>query len=164
MNTTNRTRALAASGWLALIAGCAHGARPAAALDSVPVGYGTQLRRNVLGPVASVDLTRDAERPRGVRIEELLEGRVAGVEVRRLPNGELSLRLRGAASLSGDGEPLVVVDGVPAPHGVPSRLLLRDIDPGDVARVDVLKGSAAAIYGSRGANGVILITLRRGYR
>ena len=168
-------RAIAARGglalalWLAPAAGCAHRAQSAPgasgargmAPDSVVVGYGVQLRRDVLGPVGSVDLTRDAAWPRGMRLEELLEGRVPGVEARRLPNGELSLRVRGASSLAGDGEPLLVLDGIPAPYGVPARLLLRDVHLGDVARVDVLKGSAAAIYGSRGANGVIAITLRR---
>jgi TonB-dependent SusC/RagA subfamily outer membrane receptor len=101
---------------------------------------------------------------RSSRLEDLLEGRIAGVEVQRLPDGDLSVRVRGTASLVNDGEPLWVVDGVPMPYGSLPRQMLRDINPGDVARIDVLKGSAAAIYGTRGANGVILVTLRRSYR
>jgi TonB-dependent SusC/RagA subfamily outer membrane receptor len=175
-----RAHAAGAGLALALSAGCAHGARTAAqreaelrravaafdsaGRDDVDVGYGVRLRRNVLGPVGSVDLTRDASRPRSDRIEDLFEGRVAGVEVRRLSNGELSVRVRGAGGLAGDGEPLYVVDGIPMPSGAPARQFLRDVNPGDVARIDVLKGSAASIYGSRGSNGVVLITLRRDYR
>jgi len=179
--TRGARRARGAAAWLlaALVTGCAHGARTAAgreaelrravaAFDSagrgdVAVGYGVTLRRNVLGPVGSVDLTRDPSRARGARLDDLIEGRVPGVEARRLPDGEVSLRVRGAASAAGDGEPLYVVDGIPMAHGASARHLLRDIHPGDVARIDVLRGSAAGIYGARGSNGVILLTLRRRY-
>ncbi len=187
-STTHAAHATIARGWtigstitmLALATACAHGARTAAqrdadlrrevaryeraANDSVAVGYGVRLRRDVVGPVGSVDVAGDPTRPRSSRLADLLEGRIAGVEVQRLANGDFSVRVRGAATLIDDGEPLFVVDGMPMPGGSLSRQLLRDLNPGDVARVDVLKGSAAAIYGVRGANGVILITMRRDYR
>ena len=154
--------------WVALVlcAACAHATRASAprhaatrrGSDSANVGYGMQTRETVLGPVSSLRLERDPAWTRGTRIEALLEGRVAGVEVQRLPNGDLTVRVRGAES--GSGDPLWVVDGVPMRYGVSARELLRDINPGDVARIDVLKGSAASVYGARGSNGVILITLR----
>jgi TonB-dependent starch-binding outer membrane protein SusC len=149
---------------LLLALGCSHasrGARPVApdGGDSAAVGYGMRPRAHVTEGVASVDVGRDAARPRVARIEELLEGRVAGLEVHSLPNGDLSVRIRGAL-----GEPLWVIDGIPAPGGVLPRALLADIHPSDVARIDVLKGSAAAVYGMRGHNGVILVTLRAARR
>ena len=90
---------------------------------------------------------------------DFLEGRVPGLEVRRLSAGNVSVRIRGDRSLLRDGEPLYVVDGIPM-NG--STGLLPDLDPRDIRSVDVLKdaGSLAA-YGSRGANGVILITMKR---
>jgi TonB-dependent starch-binding outer membrane protein SusC len=148
---------------LALCGGCA-AARPVpnrpppAGDDSVVVGYGTQRRRDVLTAVGSVAPRHD-ERVTARRVEELLEGRVGGVEVRRLPGGRFAVSVRGAGH---EGrEPLWVVDGVPLPAGLPSHELLAGISPADVARIDVLKDAgAAAAYGARGANGVILITLR----
>ena len=145
---------------LALALGCAHAPRGAGhaapdRADSVAVGYGVRPRAHVTEAVASVDVGRDAARPRVARIEELLDGRVAGLEVHSLPDGDLSVRIRGAL-----GEPLWVIDGIPAPAWVLPRALLADIHPSDVARIDVLKGSAAAVYGMRGHNGVILVTLR----
>jgi TonB-dependent SusC/RagA subfamily outer membrane receptor len=145
---------------LLLALGCSHASRAVRPMspdggDSVAVGYGVRARGSVTETVASVDVGRDAVRPRVTRIEELLDGRVAGLEVRSLPNGDLSVRIRGAL-----GEPLWVIDGIPAPGGVLPRALLADIHPSDVARIDVLKGSAAAVYGMRGHNGVILVTLR----
>jgi TonB-dependent SusC/RagA subfamily outer membrane receptor len=98
---------------------------------------------------------RDAARPRVTRVEQLLDGRVAGLEVHPRPNGEFSVRIRGAL-----GEPLWVIDGIPAPPGIAPPALLAGITPADVARIDVLKGSSAAVYGMRGVNGVILVTLR----
>jgi TonB-dependent SusC/RagA subfamily outer membrane receptor len=90
---------------------------------------------------------------------DFLEGRVPGLEVRRLSAGSISVRIRGDRSLLKDGEPLYVIDGIPMQGGTG---LLPDLDPRDVRSVEVLKdaGSLAA-YGSRGANGVILINLKR---
>jgi TonB-dependent SusC/RagA subfamily outer membrane receptor len=184
--SANRARALAAPGWLALAlaTACAHATRTAArrdaelrravaayertnggatdgASDSVNVGYGMQVRRTVLSPVGSKSIGRDETWTRGARLEELLEGRIPGLEVQRLPNGDFTVRVRGITSLGGGGEPLWVVDGVPISTSGSARQILRDIDSRDVVRIDVLKGSAASIYGSRGSNGVILVTLRR---
>jgi TonB-dependent SusC/RagA subfamily outer membrane receptor len=127
--------------------------------EQVAIGYGTRDSRDVTGAVASIDAERD-EQPRVVRVEEMLEGRVAGVQVMRTGNG-YSVRVRGGSTLIGDGEPLFVVDGVPLSNPIPGQAL-AGINPADVARIDVLKDAgAAAIYGSKGGNGVILITTRR---
>jgi TonB-dependent SusC/RagA subfamily outer membrane receptor len=144
-----------------LLAGCGSKAPPQAAPDpdAVEVGYGTRPREGLTGAVGSVS-TGQLDRRRVNRVEELIQGRVAGVQVNRLPGGGYSVRIRGAATIMGDGEPLYVIDGVP----VRSRggSVLDGIPPADVARIDVLKdGASAAIYGVQGANGVILITTRR---
>jgi len=95
------------------------------------------------------------------RMAELLEGRFPGVQVSALPGGGVSVRIRGASSAMLGTEPLYVVDGLPAPVGPGGAL--ADVSPDDVQRIEVLRGSmATARWGSRGANGVILITTRRG--
>ena len=95
------------------------------------------------------------------RVEELLMGRVAGLEVMRDASGDYRLRIRGQRSLLGGDEPLVLVDGMPIGAGGLSRAL-TGVSPSDVARIEVLKDAGAtAFYGLRGANGVILITTRR---
>ncbi|HET9982031.1 MAG TPA: TonB-dependent receptor plug domain-containing protein [Longimicrobiales bacterium] len=151
---------------LAVGGGCASGARsappvpPDAGADRVPVGYGTLPRRHVTGSVGSVVVSR-AEATRVARVEELMEGRIPGVDVQRLPGGDFAVRVRGGATVLDGGDPLYVVDGMPLMAGVPPRLLLAGIDPADVVRIDVLRdGGSAAIYGLRGANGVVLITTR----
>jgi TonB-dependent SusC/RagA subfamily outer membrane receptor len=139
--------------------GAASPPRTAAQPDSVNVGYGTQARRDVTGAVASVDgdVTR---RNNPATMADMLEGRFAGVEVRRLPGGGISVRIRGQQTFKGDAEPLYVIDGMPQRAGMGGNL--SDIDPRDVQSIEVLKDAGAtAIYGSRGANGVILITTRR---
>lgn len=99
----------------------------------------------------------DLENTRVTRFEELLEARVAGVRVRRLANGEFTVQIRGINAFHGSTEPLFVLDGVP----VLDTRNLAMINPADVARIEVLKDASAAAYGTRGANGVILITTRR---
>jgi TonB-dependent SusC/RagA subfamily outer membrane receptor len=154
MNIT-RTLTLAA----AATAACAPlpragGAR--ATPSAVNTGYGTQPRSHVTGAVASIDSAQiDAQR--ATSVEELLAGRVAGVEVTRGASG-LTVRVRGPNSFLGGGEPLYVVDGIPIRQGLASPLDI--LSPRDIARIDVLKDGTAAIYGSRSANGVILITTR----
>jgi TonB-dependent SusC/RagA subfamily outer membrane receptor len=126
--------------------------------DEVRVGYGSQERADVTGAVATVraeDLGREI-----TSIEDLLQG-LPGVTVRRLGNGGISLRIRGSSSLSSDGEPLYVINGVPV-HAPPGQALMG-LSARDITRIDVLKDAGAtSIYGSRGSNGVVLIfTVRR---
>ena len=126
--------------------------------EQVRVGYGSQDRADVTGAVVSVraeDVGREI-----TSFEDLVQG-MAGVTVRRLTNGGISLRIRGSASLSSDAEPLYVINGVPI-RAAAGRALMG-VNPRDITRIDVLKDAGAtAIYGSRGANGVVLIfTARR---
>jgi TonB-dependent SusC/RagA subfamily outer membrane receptor len=124
-----------------------------------------QSRRSVTGAVGTLILPDDVGRPRVNRVEELIEGRVPGVSVTRLRGGNLSLQIRGVGRGYGNGEPLLVVDGIPWTTDMPIRSLLNAINPNDVVRIDVLKdASSAAIYGSRAGNGVLLITLRHSGR
>lgn len=132
---------------------------PAAPTDSVAVGYGRQDKRDLTGSISS--LSGDvANRSSPITLADMLDGRFAGVEVRRLANGGLSVRIRGQRTFKGDAEPLYVVDGVPQHPGLNG--VFTDIDPRDVKSIEVLKDAGAtAVYGSRGANGVILISTRR---
>lgn len=157
--------ACAVFGVLGVLAACHRGSGRAPALptagggDSVQVGYGTQARRTSTGSIGAIDgaVVRQAT---VTSMADYLEGRVPGLEVRRLTDGGISLRIRGERSLLAGGEPLLVVDGIIL-HGADGGTL-ADLDPRDVRRVEVLKdaGSLAA-YGSRGANGVLLITTIR---
>jgi TonB-dependent SusC/RagA subfamily outer membrane receptor len=150
------------------LAGCVHatpdpqGQRPAPSAardDSVQVGYGKQARRDVTGAISSID--GDAARQAtATSFADLIEGRVPGLEVRRLSNGRVAVRIRGARSINGSGDPLYVVDGVPrqSPDGA-----FPDLDPREIQSIEVLKDAGSlAVYGSRGANGVILITMKKG--
>jgi TonB-dependent SusC/RagA subfamily outer membrane receptor len=125
--------------------------------DTVDVGYGAQAKRDVTGAVTSVDVDK-VRQGTLTSMADLLEGRVPGLEVRRLAGGGVSVRIRGERSLNSSGEPLFVVDGIP----MSDAGLLPDLDPRDVQSINVLKdaGSLAA-YGSRGANGVILISTKK---
>jgi TonB-dependent SusC/RagA subfamily outer membrane receptor len=114
------------------------------------------------GAVSVVDGANVQGRP-AVHFEELLEGQVAGVQVVRHPGGGVSLRIRGVGSISGNNEPLYVVDGMIV-NVSPSRGL-DWLSPGDIKRIEILKdASTTSMYGVRGANGVVLITTRRGPR
>jgi TonB-linked SusC/RagA family outer membrane protein len=126
--------------------------------EVVVTGYGTQQRRDVTGAVASVNAEDLTDIPTSANVEQTLEGRVPGVQVTPssgAPGADAVIRIRGIGTLN-DASPLFVVDG----------MLLDDISflgAKDVASVEVLKdASATAIYGSRGANGVIIITTKRG--
>jgi TonB-dependent SusC/RagA subfamily outer membrane receptor len=100
---------------------------------------------------------------RVTRVEEMLRG-VAGLDVTRLPDGGYQLRIRGHRSIRGnpgDDDPLVVIDGIPISREAVGSALAA-LAPGDVARIEVLKDAGATgFYGSRGANGVIVITTKR---
>ncbi|HUB61790.1 MAG TPA: SusC/RagA family TonB-linked outer membrane protein [Puia sp.] len=128
--------------------------------DVVVVGYGTARKKDVTGAVASIS---EKDFNQGVITDPVLQiqGKVAGLVITQPngdPNGDLIIRLRGQASLSGGQTPLIVVDGVP----LDNANQLQNIPPGDIASYDILKdASAAAIYGSRGANGVIIINTKR---
>jgi len=127
------------------------------AVDDGPRLY----RGDETGAVETVDVDRLAPTGAG-RIEEVLQGRVAGLQVIRLPGGGYSLRIRGTTSLVGDNEPLLVLDDQIIPPSAISSAL-ASISPREVSRVEVLKDAAStAFYGSRGANGVIIITTKRG--
>jgi len=125
----------------------------------VNVAYGTQQRRDVNAAVDHADGDKMlAASPRTVA--DMLVGRFPGVEVTPQSNGRVSIRIRGAHSMKGNQEPLFVLDGVP--QNV-NGSTLTDLDPHDIASIDVLKDAAStSAYGSRGANGVILIATRKG--
>lgn len=134
----------------------------AADLDQVVVvGYGTQRKEAVTGSVASIggEKLRDVPTP---NISQALQGRLAGVDVTQTssqPGAGAQIRIRGDRSLTGDNNPLIVLDGIPFTG------TLSNINPNDIKSIDVLKdASATAIYGSRGANGVILVTTNRGQK
>ncbi len=152
-----------AAGALVLLGACARaGSEPPQqpAPDSVAVGYGKQATKDLTGAVSSV--TPDSVSAHVATIVELLEGRVPGLQVIHSPSGQIQLRLRGTNSLVGNNEPLVVIDGqLVSANDLTSALLA--IPPTDVQRIDILKDAGStAIYGVRGANGVILITTKRG--
>src|SRR6187200_95751 len=127
--------------------------------EVIVVGYGTQRKEAVTGSVASISGNKIREVP-APNISQALQGRLAGVEMSQTstrPGAIMQIRIRGARSLSADNNPLIVLDGIPFLGS------LNDYNPNDIASVEVLKdASATAIYGSRGANGVILITTKKG--
>ncbi len=167
MRHASARRLVSAGATLVLVAaggmGCASasggtGANEDDPVEEVSIGYGSQARTQVTGSVVSVraeDLGRDV-----TSFEDLVQG-LAGVTVRRLPSGGISLRIRGSSSLSGDAEPLYVINGVPI-RAAPGQALMG-VNPREIERIDILKDAGAtSIYGSRGANGVVLIfTFRR---
>ena len=117
-------------------------------------------RSNTANAVSTLE-EPELDRMRVGRIEEMLVGRVAGLEVVQLSGGDFSLRIRGRTTILGSDEPLVILDGMPLQQGGLSRSLAA-ISPSDVSRIEVLKDAGAtAFYGIRGANGVILITTKR---
>ncbi len=124
----------------------------------VVTGYGTQKAKEVTGSIAHVG-AEDFNRGNVNDPTQLLQGKVAGLAIARPganPNGGFNIRLRGLSTVGASQEPLVVIDGVLGGD-------LNSVDPNDIASIDVLKdGSAAAIYGTRGASGVILITTKSG--
>jgi len=139
----------------------AEATRPRPEDDVVSVGYSTQSRRNITGAVSSyIPTEADAH---VARIETMLQGHIPGLEV--IPRGgDFTLRIRGFKTLrerGGDDELLLVIDDISVPPGSFASAL-AGIAPYDVARIDVLKDAGAtAVYGSRGANGVIIITTKR---
>ncbi|WP_241739052.1 SusC/RagA family TonB-linked outer membrane protein [Pontibacter beigongshangensis] len=130
------------------------------ALDEVVViGYGVQRQEAVTGSVASIGGTELNQVP-SANISQALQGRMPGVEFSQSssqPGATSQIRIRGTRSLTATNDPLVVLDGIPFPGSI------GDINPIDIQSIDILKdASATAIYGSRGANGVILVTTKSG--
>jgi TonB-linked SusC/RagA family outer membrane protein len=136
----------------------------------VAVGYGTQKRQDVTGSVSSVSGAAIKEAP-VTAVANALQGRAPGVQVisnSGAPGGGASVRVRGTNSISANSEPLYVIDGVPFGQGSTAEGTLNPLaglDPQNIESMEVLKdASATAIYGARGANGVVLITTKRGER
>ncbi len=125
--------------------------------DVVVVGYGSQRKKDITGSVASVN-TKSFNSMPIANAGEGIEGKASGVQViaSGAPGSNVTFRIRGTGTIN-NANPLIVVDGVP------SDAPLNNINPNDIASIDILKdASASAIYGSRGANGVILITTKKG--
>ncbi len=126
--------------------------------EVVVVGYGTQKKSDITGSVTSVKISDLTAIPLA-RIDEVLQGQVAGVQINNndsSPNSSVSIRIRGVSSIGGGSNPLIVIDGMQGAS-------LRDVHPNDIKSMEILKdASATAIYGSQGASGVILITTKKG--
>jgi len=151
--------------------------------DVVVVGYGTQRRADLTGAVVSVPPDQ-VQKTAVVSLQQALQGSVPGATVTQgdaAPGGAISVQIRGATSTSGDNQPLYVIDGVavgtagvdkftvgpsePSFTTMTTTNPLSTLAPSDIESIDVLKdASATAIYGSRGANGVVIITTKRGQR
>lgn len=140
--------------------------------DVVVIGYGTQKKTNVTAAIATFKADNLDERPI-VRVDQALVGQMAGVTVKQTtgtPGKAFSIQIRGTGSISAGNEPLYVIDGFPlsntSPNGSGNYATgnpLDNINPNDIESIQVLKDAAsAAIYGSRAANGVVLITTKRG--
>lgn len=156
--------------------------------DVVVIGYGTQKKSDVNGSISSVK-AKDLQDLKQVNIDQMIQGKASGVSVSSnsgQPGSAVSIRIRGTTSISGTNEPLYIIDGVPVSGDATGRATsgrpisgndfsanggggnnavspLSTINPNDVESIDILKdASATAIYGSRGANGVIIITTKSG--
>lgn len=128
--------------------------------EIVVVGYGTMKKSDLTGSISNVKADKLLDRP-ATNITQSLQGRIAGVEVFQnsgAPGGNVRMRIRGDNSIKSSNEPLYVVDGI---IGITSELL----NPNDIESIEVLKdASATAIYGARGANGVVMVTTKRGLK
>ncbi len=132
----------------------------------VQVGYGSVKKKDATGAV-TVLAAKDFNKGLNVTSENLITGRIAGVSVTGggAPGAKANIRIRGGSSLNASNEPLIVLDGLPLSNAVPdgSTSILSTIDPNDIESFTILKdASASAIYGSRAANGVIVITTKKG--
>jgi len=137
--------------------------------EVVFVGYGTQKKRDVTGATVSVS-EKDMRLTLNTGLDQALQGRAAGVTVTQVsgqPGASANVNIRGIGSVNGS-QPLYVIDGVPIDLGITdpnnsTNTNLNSINPNDIETMEILKdASAAAIYGARGANGVVLITTKRG--
>jgi TonB-linked SusC/RagA family outer membrane protein len=143
--------------------------------EVVVIGYGQVERRTATGSIASIRPDNVTQNTPTATIENVLQGRVAGVQVSQnsgVPGSAISVRVRGSSSITAGNEPLYVIDGVPLIQGDLSQIAigqtqgidaLSDLNPNEIESIEVLKdASAAAIYGSRASNGVVLVTTKRG--
>ena len=126
--------------------------------EVVVIGYGSVRRKDVTTAVSTVS-TKDLDMRPIVSAGQAIQGKAAGVSVIQpngAPGGEISIRVRGTTSMNGSNDPLYVVDGVPVDN-------IKFLSPNDISSIQILKdASSAAIYGSRAANGVVLITTKAG--
>jgi len=126
--------------------------------EVVVIGYGTQRRRDLTGSVSSVSAEAISAVPVAT-VTEALTGKMAGVQITTTegsPDAEMKIRVRGGGSITQSNEPLFIVDGFPVES-------INDIPASDIESIDVLKdASSTAIYGSRGANGVVIVTTKSG--
>lgn len=147
--------------------------------EVVVTGYGTSKKKDLTGSVGSVK-EKDFNKGTFTSADQLIQGKVAGVQILNnsgQPGGASTIKIRGNSTVTGTGQPLFVLDGVPLDGGSPRPGVgdigfggsnpasnpLNFLNPSDIASIDVLKdASATAIYGSRGAYGVVLITTKRG--
>ncbi|QZT37135.1 TonB-dependent receptor [Halosquirtibacter xylanolyticus] len=127
--------------------------------EVVAIGYGTQKKKSLTGSISSVG-SKDLANLPTTNVAAALSGKVSGVQITMSegsPDAKVSIKVRGGGSITQSNEPLYIVDGFPSEDGI------NFIDPSDIETIDVLKdASSAAIYGSRGANGVILVTTKSG--
>ncbi|MDF0693176.1 SusC/RagA family TonB-linked outer membrane protein [Aquirufa ecclesiirivi] len=135
--------------------------------EIVVIGYGTQRKSDLTGSVSSIKTDQLMERP-ATSLNQALSGRMAGVQVSTnsgRPGGRTTVRVRGFSSINSSNNPLYVVDGVMLPQGNMNQFssAIDYLNPNDIVSVEVLKdASSTAIYGARGANGVILVTTKKG--
>ena len=128
--------------------------------DVVVIGYGTKKKIDLTGTVNSLEAD-EIVRSKATNAQEAMQGRLQGVDIKRSsgrPGADFTIEIRGANSITGSTQPLYVVDGIPTGN-------INDINPADIERIDVLKdASSTAIFGSRGANGVVIVTTKRGVK
>lgn len=128
--------------------------------EVVVVGYGTQRKSDLTGSVSQLKADAYENQP-VLSTSSALQGRVSGVSISNTsgaPGGQIKIRIRGANSVNNDNAPLIVLDGIAM-----ASLGFQDINPYDIASIDILKdASATAVYGARGANGVVLVTTKKG--
>ncbi len=134
--------------------------------EVVVIGYGTARKSDLAGSVASISEAAIKQMPI-TSMEQAMQGRMPGVQVQQSsgqPGAGISIRVRGASSIAGGNEPLYVIDGLPQYNDDPKLANgLATINPADIATIEVLKDAAStAIYGSRGSNGVVMITSKTG--
>lgn len=144
--------------------------------EIVVIGYGVQRKSDLTGSMTSLS-AREVKQVAVTSLDQAMQGRAAGVQVTQAsaaPGGGVSVRIRGGNSIQASNEPLYVIDGIPifpdnatfspgTNGGGQAQNALANLNPGDIESIEILKdASATAIYGSRGANGVVLITTKRG--